>query len=103
MHGSPTNHGMFRAGTGGFCNRFLLTLPLMLATATGAAATELGIKDTQFTLNGEPTFLLCISYYGALGASEDFIRRDLDDVQRYGFNWIRVLRPGTPLATMSRR
>src|SRR5207237_979905 len=28
--------------------------------------------------------------YGALGASEDFIGRDLDDLQRYGFNWIRV-------------
>ena len=25
-----------------------------------------------------------------MGASEDFIRRDLVDAQRYGFNWIRV-------------
>jgi len=31
-----------------------------------------------------------ISYYGALGASKDFIQRDLDDMQKYGFNWFRV-------------
>jgi hypothetical protein len=39
---------------------------------------------------GKPTFLLGISYYGGLGASPDFVRRDLDDLQRYGFNWLRV-------------
>src|SRR2546421_8022987 len=55
-----------------------------------ATRTVLAIKDTRFTLNGRPTFLYGISYYGALGASEDFIGRDLDDMQRYGFNWIRV-------------
>src|SRR5207302_2392091 len=55
-----------------------------------ATRTVLAIKDTRFTINGRPTFLYGISYYGALGASEDFIGRDLDDMQRYGFNWIRV-------------
>ena len=55
-----------------------------------ATATELGITDTRFTLNGKPTFLYGISYYGGLGASPEFARRDLDDMQRYGFNWIRV-------------
>lgn len=54
------------------------------------AATELGIQGSQFTLNGKPTFLLGCSYYGALGASEEAIRQDLDEMQRYGFNWIRV-------------
>ena len=53
-------------------------------------ATELGIKGTQFTINGTPTFLYGISYYGALGASEEFILRDLTDMKKYGFNWIRV-------------
>ncbi len=53
-------------------------------------STVLGIDGTQFTLNGKPAFLLGISYYGALGASEDFIRRDLDDLQDHGFNWLRV-------------
>lgn len=59
-----------------------------------ASATEprttLGIDGTQFTLNGEPTFLLGISYYGALSAPDDFLRQDLDDMQRHGFNWLRV-------------
>src|SRR4051794_31492161 len=52
--------------------------------------TVLGIQGTRFTLDGEPTFLLGISYYAALGAPEEFIRRDLDDLQRHGFNWLRV-------------
>jgi CubicO group peptidase (beta-lactamase class C family) len=52
--------------------------------------TQLGIAGPQFTLNGRPTFLLGISYYGGLGAGEETLRRDLDDIQRHGFNWIRV-------------
>ncbi|MBI5386153.1 MAG: hypothetical protein HZA90_15895 [Verrucomicrobia bacterium] len=52
--------------------------------------TTLGISGSRFTLNGQPTFLRGASYYGALGAPDDFIRRDLDDLQRLGFNWIRV-------------
>ncbi len=54
------------------------------------ARTTLGVEGTRFTLNGKSAFLLGISYYGGLGASQDSIRRDLDDVQRYGFNWLRV-------------
>lgn len=53
-------------------------------------ATHLGVEGTRFTLNGVPTFLLGISYYGALGAPAGFVRRDLDDMKRHGFNWIRV-------------
>jgi len=52
--------------------------------------TRLGIKGTEFTLNDRPTFLLGVSYYGALGASEEAIRQDLDEMQQRGFNWIRV-------------
>ncbi len=68
---------------------------LVLRQAAGGAAaapvsTQLAIQDAQFTLNGKPTFLLGISYYGALGASEDTIRRDLTEMQRHGFNWIRI-------------
>lgn len=55
-----------------------------------APRTVLAIKETRFTLNGEPTFLLGISYYGGLGASEETIRRDLDQMHKSGFNWIRV-------------
>ncbi len=54
------------------------------------AATELGVSSTRFTINGKPAFLLGISYYGALGARDEFISKDLDDFQRDGFNWIRV-------------
>lgn len=65
---------------------------ILLSFIAGAAiaATELGVKDTQFTLNGKPKFLLGISYYGALGAPEQFIKQDLDDMESCGFNWIRV-------------
>jgi hypothetical protein len=69
--------------------------PLALAWLAGfalpaAAATELGIEGAKFTIDGKPTFLLGISYYGALGASPETIQRDLDDMQRLDFNWIRV-------------
>jgi len=58
---------------------------------TGPASGHvLGLKDAQFTVDGKPTFLYGISYYGALGAPEEFIRRDLADMKRSGFNWIRV-------------
>jgi len=53
-------------------------------------ATELGIREHRFAINGEAKFLLGISYYGALGASRDSIESDLNDMQRYGFNWIRI-------------
>jgi hypothetical protein len=59
-------------------------------SVAAAEATTLGIDGSRFTLNGKPTFLLGLSYYGALGASEEFVRRDLDDAQRFGFNWLRV-------------
>lgn len=63
---------------------------LIFAAPEVVPATELGISGTKFTLNGEPTFLLGISYYGALGAPKEFILRDLEDIQRCGFNWLRV-------------
>jgi CubicO group peptidase (beta-lactamase class C family) len=52
--------------------------------------TILGVQGAQFTVNRQPTFLYGISYYGALGASEEFIQKDLTDMRRFGFNWIRV-------------
>jgi len=52
--------------------------------------TRLKIDGSRFTINGKPTFLHGISYYGALGASQQFMLRDLDDMQRCGINWIRV-------------
>jgi hypothetical protein len=76
------------------------SLPVSASSATAegghdesvprSGPTVLGIEGTRFTLNGKPTFLLGASYYGGLGAPEDFVRRDLDDLQRHGFNWLRV-------------
>jgi hypothetical protein len=52
--------------------------------------TVLGIKGFHFTLNDKAAFLLGFSYYGALGAREDFIRKDLTEFRGAGFNWLRV-------------
>jgi CubicO group peptidase (beta-lactamase class C family) len=52
--------------------------------------TALAVEDPRFTLNGKRVFLYGISYYGALAAKDEFIRLDLDDMQRLGLNWIRV-------------
>jgi len=70
--------------------RCLAVSVLLVPLAGPALATELGVEGTRFTLDGEPTFLLGISYYGALGAPEAFVRRDLADMERLGVNWIRV-------------
>ena len=56
----------------------------------GAGKTVLGIDGSRFTRNGKPVFLLGFSYYGALGASEESIQRDLDNFQKRGFNWFRL-------------
>ncbi len=61
--------------------------------ATNQAAqspVRLAVTGTQFTLNGQPTFLLGISYYGGLGAPERFVQQDLDDLRQHGFNWLRL-------------
>jgi hypothetical protein len=70
--------------------------PLSRTAAFGAESaatdskTRLGIAGTRFTINGLPTFLHGISYYGALGAKREAVVRDLEDMRRYHFNWIRV-------------
>lgn len=71
---------------------FSVALAMMLTGGCGpaGAAVELGVSGERFTLNGAPVFLLGISYYGGLGASEETLRRDLDEMQRYGFKWMRV-------------
>lgn len=54
------------------------------------AATSLGVRGTEFTINGRPEFLLGISYYGGLGSSEETLKADLDQMQRHRFNWLRL-------------
>lgn len=67
----------------------------MARSAAGADAQPpprvvLGIDGTAFTIDGRRTFLLGASYYGGLGAPEDFVARDFDDLKALGFNWVRV-------------
>jgi len=59
-------------------------------TEGAARRTQLAVQGTRFTVNGRPTFLLGVSYYGGLGAAKGTIRRDFDALQERGFNWIRV-------------
>jgi hypothetical protein len=76
----------------------LLTVGLCFGPAAGRVVaeggtqpvTQLGIHGTQFTINDKPTFLFGISYYAALGAPDEAVRRDLADLKRHGFTWVRV-------------
>jgi len=47
-------------------------------------------QGTQFLIDQKPAFLLGASYYGGLGASDDFVDKDLAELKGLGFNWIRV-------------
>lgn len=68
------------------------TLAIFGAVVTAGAtwATELGIEGTRFTLDGAPTFLLGVSYYGGLARTPELMARDLDDLKAHGVNWLRV-------------
>ena len=74
------------------CNQAvrLIVVAAAVSKAETEPATVLGLQGSRFTVNGKVSFLLGASYYGALAAPDEFIRRDLDDLQRFGFNWIRV-------------
>lgn len=62
----------------------------LIVLGAPAMATTLGVDGTHFTVDGKPTFLFGCSYYAALGASDEVIAQDLDEMQRHRFNWIRV-------------
>jgi hypothetical protein len=71
--------------------RMLITLLICkICGLFHSQATELGKDSTHFTIDGRRTFLLGISDYGVLGARDEFIASDLNDIQRDGFNWIRL-------------
>ena len=61
-----------------------------LCQAASPPSTTLGIEGTRFTINGKPTFLLGISYYGAIGAPDSVWQRDLREIKRLGFSWVRI-------------
>jgi hypothetical protein len=69
----------------------LQCLAALLAVLPAALpATEIGVKESGFLLDGKAVFLHGLSYYGALGASEETVRRDLDDMEGHGIRWLRV-------------
>lgn len=74
-----------------FAPRALVAAAVLLLSAPDAAyPADLRTSGTRFTVDGEERFLCGISYFGALGASAGHVRMDLDDVRRFGFDWIRV-------------
>jgi hypothetical protein len=73
-----------------FFPHYALATCLLLACCVRARATDLGIDGSRFTLDRKPAFLLGCSYYAGLGASDETLRRDLDELNRHGFNWVRV-------------
>jgi hypothetical protein len=75
---------------------FLLLMAIMARSTRGA---ELGVERDRFTIDGKPAFLLGCSYYGGLGASEQTMRTDLEELHRLGFNWIRVFADWTAFDT----
>ena len=74
----------------------LLSLCVALTILCGSSfaketlITKLSVRGSRFTINNKETFLFGISYYGGLGTPREFIRRDLDDMQKLGINWLRV-------------
>src|SRR5262249_38611930 len=61
-----------------------------LAKCGTEPATRLGTDGTRFTVNGRPAFLFGVSYYGAPSAPDETVRRDLADLKKHGFNWVRI-------------
>ncbi len=66
----------------------LLGLTVMIIVSMPTLTLE--IHEDKFLIDKKPTFLLGASYYGGLGASDDFIDKDLEELRQHGFNWIRV-------------
>ncbi len=63
---------------------------IVFAMPFEAPATEIGIRSTRFSIDGNVQFLFGISYYGALGAPWEVVEKDLSELERLGFRWIRV-------------
>ena len=72
--------------------RLVLGLAVLVCftAAEDACAVRLEVRGSDFLLDGKRTFLLGASYYAGLGASDADLRRDLADLRKHGFNWIRV-------------
>lgn len=65
-------------------------LCLCLSLCLAGPPAQLGCAGERFTVDGHPTFLLGISYYGGLAADAATVVADLDQMKASGFNWLRV-------------
>ena len=73
--------------------KLVFVIAAAYALAVPAHAVKLGVSSDRrhFTLDGKPTFLLGISYYGGTSVSDPAnLKADLDEIAAAGFNWIRV-------------
>ncbi|MGB2861917.1 MAG: hypothetical protein WBC05_01200 [Sedimentisphaerales bacterium] len=53
-----------------------IILYVLFCFTGGASGIELGIETDKFTIDGKPIFLFGISYYGALGASREYVMKE---------------------------
>jgi hypothetical protein len=58
-----------------------------LVVALGLA---LGVAGDKFTVDGKPRFLVLVSYFDALDASDAVLQEDFDNFQRHGVNGVRI-------------
>ncbi|MDO8496047.1 MAG: hypothetical protein Q7S43_01175, partial [bacterium] len=69
-------------------------------SALAQTGLTLGISGDRFTINGNPQFLLFISYFDAMNASDAILDSDFARLQSLGFNGIRIITnwnpPGNP-------
>lgn len=69
----------------------LVSIGCVLVVPAHALKLGKSADGRYFTLDGKPTFLLGISYYGGAGVSDPAsLKADLDDIAAAGFNWVRV-------------
>jgi len=92
MQGASLSHRVVLACS--VCTRtFLLVLLLLgwshLNLFTQATTLSLTADKHFFTIDGKPTFLEGVSYFGIGSVLSEFIEADLKDIQRDGFNWVR--------------
>ncbi|HSE41668.1 MAG TPA: hypothetical protein VLH08_12975 [Acidobacteriota bacterium] len=68
----------------------ILIAAIFVLPMAGFAKTAITIKEGKFLTNGEPVFLLGISYFDGLSAPQPVLQSDLSFLKERGFNALRV-------------
>ena len=68
----------------------MVALAPALAPAAAAGAPRLGIQGPAFTVDGRPRFLLLVSYFDALRASDATLAADFAWLRRQGLDGVRI-------------